>query len=71
MKVADYISNFLHAQGVTCVFEVVGGMITHLIDSMYRHNKMQIISMKNSANDSKQINWLSFKRRHEESSKPL
>ena len=27
MKVSDYIADFLHAQGVTHVFELVGGMV--------------------------------------------
>lgn len=44
MKVSDYISSFLDAQGVTHVFEVVGGMITHLLDSIYCQGKIQLIS---------------------------
>jgi hypothetical protein len=28
MKASDYVASFLHAQGVTYLFEVVGGMIT-------------------------------------------
>ena len=34
MKASDYIALFLKAQGVTHIFELVGGMITQLIDSM-------------------------------------
>ena len=45
MKVSDYISHFLHAQGVPTVFEVVGGMITHLLDSVHRHGKIRVVSM--------------------------
>jgi len=45
MKVSDYIADFLYAQGVTCVFEVVGGMITHLVDSLNRQGKIQIVSV--------------------------
>lgn len=45
MKVSDYIARFLYAQGVTHVFEVVGGMITHLVDSMHSQGKIRLISM--------------------------
>lgn len=45
MKVSDYIADFIHEQGVTHVFEVIGGMITHMIDSLCRKNKIHIISM--------------------------
>ncbi|HEY2511708.1 MAG TPA: thiamine pyrophosphate-binding protein, partial [Polyangiaceae bacterium] len=45
MKAADYIADFLEAQGVTHVFEVVGGMITHLLDSLHRAGKIRIVSV--------------------------
>ena len=45
MKASDYIADFLYAQNVRCVFEVVGGMITHLVDSLHRQGKMQIVSV--------------------------
>jgi len=45
MKASDYIADFLYAQGVNCVFEVVGGMITHLVDSLNRQGKIQIVSV--------------------------
>jgi acetolactate synthase-1/2/3 large subunit len=45
MKVSDYIANFLAVQGVTHVFELSGGMITHILDSVYLLGKTQIISM--------------------------
>jgi acetolactate synthase-1/2/3 large subunit len=45
MKASDYIARFLAAQGVTHVFEVVGGMISHLIDSMARQGTPQLVSM--------------------------
>lgn len=45
MKVSDYIASFLYAQGVQCVFEVIGGMTTHLIDSLYRDGRIRIVSM--------------------------
>ena len=44
MKVSDYTASFLDAQGVEYVFEVVGGMITHLLDSIYRQGRIQLIS---------------------------
>ena len=45
MKVSDYIAEFLESQGITCVFELAGGMITHLLDSLYHKEKIKIISM--------------------------
>ncbi|HEX7772781.1 MAG TPA: thiamine pyrophosphate-binding protein, partial [Pyrinomonadaceae bacterium] len=45
MKVSDYIARFLAAQGVKYVFEMSGGMITHMLDSMYRLGYPQIVSM--------------------------
>jgi acetolactate synthase-1/2/3 large subunit len=44
MKVSDYIASFLYAQGVRHVFEVVGGMITHLVDSIHCQGKIQLVS---------------------------
>jgi acetolactate synthase-1/2/3 large subunit len=46
MKVADYIARSLVQQGVGHVFEVSGGMITHLLDSCYRLGGPQVISMR-------------------------
>lgn len=46
MKVTDYIVRFLVARGVRCVFEVSGGMITHLLDSCYRLGGLRVISMR-------------------------
>ncbi len=45
MKVTDYIASFLHKQGVTHVFELSGGMITHILDSLFRQKKIQIVTM--------------------------
>src|SRR6516162_429384 len=45
MKASDYIAAYLHAQGVTHVFEVVGGMIAHLIDSIHRQGKIRLVSV--------------------------
>lgn len=45
MKASDYIAAFLEQQGVTTVYEVIGGMITHIIDSLYISGHFKIISM--------------------------
>lgn len=44
MKVSDYIAKYLEAKGIELVFELSGGMITHLLDSL-RETKIDIISM--------------------------
>ena len=45
MKASDYIADFLHAQGVPFIFEMVGGMITHIIDSLHQRGQIRIVSM--------------------------
>lgn len=45
MKASDAVARFLSAHGVNVCFELVGGMITHLIDSMSSSGKFTIISM--------------------------
>jgi acetolactate synthase-1/2/3 large subunit len=45
MKVSDYIADFLEAQGVAQVYELVGGMITHLLDSVASKGKISIVSV--------------------------
>ncbi|MDB5351635.1 MAG: ivlB1 [Planctomycetota bacterium] len=45
MKASDYIAESLAAQGVTHAFELVGGMITHLLDSIGRKGKTRLVSM--------------------------
>ena len=45
MKVSDYIVAFLESKGVTSVFELSGGMITHLLDSFCQHGKIHVVSM--------------------------
>jgi acetolactate synthase-1/2/3 large subunit len=45
MKASDYIADFLEMQGVRQVFVVVGGMITHLVDSLNRREKIQIVDV--------------------------
>src|ERR1035437_2657322 len=45
MKVSDYIATFLERKGVTCVFEVSGGMITHLLESIHRRGEIRVVSV--------------------------
>ncbi len=45
MKVSDYIAYFLYKQDVDHVFELSGGMITHLLDSLYEFKKIKIVTM--------------------------
>jgi acetolactate synthase I/II/III large subunit len=45
MKASDYIADYLHAQGVEVVFEVAGGMITHLLDSVHQKGKIRVVSV--------------------------
>lgn len=45
IKASDFIADELHRQGVTVVFEMIGGMITHIIDSLYQKKQIQIVSM--------------------------
>ena len=44
-KVSDYIAEFLHAQGVRQVFEVIGGMIAHIVDSIHTQGKIRLVSV--------------------------
>ena len=45
MKVSDYIAETLEARGIHHVYEVVGGMIAHIVDSIDRNKKIQLVSM--------------------------
>src|SRR4051812_31427210 len=45
MKVSDFVIRFLEAQGVSHVFELSGGMITPLLDSMARISSIRVVSM--------------------------
>lgn len=44
-KGSDVIARFLDDQGVESVFELIGGMITHLLDSIHMAGKIRIVSM--------------------------
>ena len=45
MKASDYIAQFLKERGVPCVFEMAGGMITHLLDSIHQAGGIRIVSV--------------------------
>lgn len=46
MKASDYIAATLAARKVPAVFELVGGMITHMVDSIHVLGKTPIVSMR-------------------------
>jgi len=45
MKASDFIAYFLKIKGVESVFELSGGMITHILDSLHRTTDIKIITM--------------------------
>jgi acetolactate synthase-1/2/3 large subunit len=45
MKLSDYIIDFLASEGITHVFEVCGGALAHLLDSLYGRKDISAISM--------------------------
>lgn len=45
MKVSDFIAEFLMKKGVKSVFELSGGMITHILDSLNQRTDINIITM--------------------------
>jgi acetolactate synthase I/II/III large subunit len=45
VRAADYLARFLDAQGVTHAFEVAGGMIAPLLDSIHRAGEPRLVSM--------------------------
>jgi acetolactate synthase-1/2/3 large subunit len=45
MKLSDYMIDFLVSNGVTHIFEVAGGSITHLLNSLYGRKDIVSISM--------------------------
>lgn len=45
MKVADAIAEYLCAHEVTECYEMIGGMITHIVDSLGRHGAFSITSV--------------------------
>lgn len=45
MKAADYIALYLERRQVTHVFELIGGMIAFLLDSLHQQTRIKIVSM--------------------------
>ncbi len=45
MKASDFIAYFLEKKGVESVFELSGGMITHILDSLNQTTNIKIITM--------------------------
>ncbi len=45
IKASDYIARFLYSRGVRTVYELPGGMITHMLNSLYEFQKIRIVSM--------------------------
>lgn len=45
MKASDYIALFLEKKGIKYVFELSGGMITHLLDSFHQKTAINIVTM--------------------------
>jgi len=45
MKVSDFIAEFLDKKGIKSIFELSGGMITHILDSINQTTKIQIVTM--------------------------
>lgn len=45
MTVADYVAEQLADRGVDTVFELAGGMITHLLDALCRAERVRVVSM--------------------------
>ena len=46
MKASDYIAETLAVKKVPAIFELIGGMITHMLDSVHVLGKTPIISMR-------------------------
>lgn len=45
MKVSDFIVEFLVKKGIKNVFELSGGMIAHIIDSLNKNSEIDVITM--------------------------
>jgi acetolactate synthase I/II/III large subunit len=45
IKATDYVARYLYSRGVRTVFELPGGMITHLLNSLYEFQKIRILSV--------------------------
>jgi acetolactate synthase-1/2/3 large subunit len=45
IKASDYVARYLYTRGVRTVFELPGGMITHLLNSLYEFQKIRVLSV--------------------------
>lgn len=45
MTNAEYVAQYLRSRGVTHVHELIGGMITFLIDAVHQHTDIKLVSM--------------------------
>ncbi len=45
MKLSNYVVEFIESQGVTHIFEVCGGALAHLLDSLYGRSNPIVVSM--------------------------
>ncbi|PTS96256.1 acetolactate synthase [Pedobacter sp. HMWF019] len=45
MKVSDFIAEFLVKKGIKSIFELSGGMITHILDSVSQKTDVKIVTM--------------------------
>jgi acetolactate synthase-1/2/3 large subunit len=45
IKASDYIAQFLYVRGVRTVYELPGGMITHLLNSLYEFKQIRVVSV--------------------------
>lgn len=45
MKVSDYVARFLAARGLHLAFDLPGGMISHLTDSVAREKSIRLVTM--------------------------
>jgi acetolactate synthase I/II/III large subunit len=45
IKASDYIARYLYSRGVRTVYELPGGMITHLLNSLYEFKKIRVVSV--------------------------
>ncbi|GHT46525.1 acetolactate synthase [Bacteroidia bacterium] len=43
MKLSDYIVSYFESQGITVIFGYIGGMITHLVDSMDSNQNIRFV----------------------------
>ncbi|MDQ3631640.1 MAG: thiamine pyrophosphate-binding protein [Actinomycetota bacterium] len=46
VKVSDWIAEYLAEQGVTRVYELIGGMIVHMVDAIHRQGRIELVSVR-------------------------